>query len=121
VWRGVFVLLSFDVSGELLARAGGVALPGPVLGMAGLLAWLLFRGKSPDGLDPVADFLLRHLSLFFVPATVGALYLVATLAREAVAILVALSVSTLVGLVVAGWVFERVDKRGASEEREESP
>ncbi len=105
--QGALVLVLFDVGGELLAHAG-VPLPGPVLGMVGLLLWLLLRGRAPAGVDAVADLLLRHLSLFFVPATVGALFLLPTMAPAAVPIVVALVVSTLLGLVVAGSVFEWV-------------
>lgn len=103
MWRGLLVLALFDAGGELLSR-GGVPLPGPVLGMAALLAFVVLR-KQVAGLDAAADFLLRHLALFFVPATVGAIALSPSLASALVPVGVALVASTLVGLVVSAVVF----------------
>jgi holin-like protein len=117
MWRGLVVLLIFDVAGELVVRGAGLPLPGPVLGLAALLVWLMVRKQAPRGVDDGAELMLRHLSLFFVPAAVGALYLTPRLAAEAVPILVSLVVSTLVGLVVAAWVFARLARRrGATAE-----
>jgi holin-like protein len=110
MWRGFVVILLFQLGGELLARAG-VPVPGPVLGMAALLAWLMARRSAPRGLDDASSLLLRHLALFFVPAAAGAFYLAPRLAGEAVPIVVAVVISTLVGLVVAGFVFQWVAKR----------
>lgn len=106
MWRGLFVLALFDMGGELLSRAG-VPLPGPVLGMAALLSFVLLR-KEVRGLDAAADFLLRHLALFFVPATVGAIALSSSLADALLPVGVALIVSTLVGLAVGAVVFQLV-------------
>lgn len=112
MWRGLVALVIFDLAGELLAHAG-VPLPGPVLGLAALLVFLMTKDSAPRGLDGAADSVLRHLPLYFVPAAVGALYLAPRLATEAVPIAVALVVSTLVGLAVAGWLFQWLAKRGA--------
>lgn len=107
MWRGLVLLALFDGGGELLAHAG-VPLPGPVLGMAALLATLVLVRRQVAGLDDAADFLLRHLMLFFVPATVGAVALVPSLRQTLVPIGVALVGSTLLGLVVAAAVFQRL-------------
>ncbi|MEO6954018.1 MAG: CidA/LrgA family protein [Polyangia bacterium] len=108
MWRGLLVLALFDAGGELLARAG-VPVPGPVLGMGALLAFLMLRERV-SGLDAAADFLLRHLALFFVPATVGAIALIPSLRHTLVPIGVALVASTLIGLVIAAVVFQLVAK-----------
>ena len=109
MWRGLVVLALFDAGGELLAHAG-VPVPGPVLGMAALLAALMLRRKTVAGLDSAADFLLRHLALFFVPATVGAIALVPSLQGLLVPISAALVGSTVIGLVVAAFVFHLLAK-----------
>ena len=110
MWRGLLVILLFQLGGELVARAG-VPVPGPVLGMAALLAWLMTRPSAPRGLDDAADLLLRHLMLFFVPAAVGAFCLWPRMASEALPIVVAIFVSTFVGLLVGGFVFQWLAKR----------
>lgn len=108
--RGFVVIVLFQLGGAALARAG-VPLPGPVLGMAALLAWLMARGAVPRGLDDAADLLLRHLALFFVPAAVGAFVLLPRLAGQLVPIVVAVVASTFVGLLVAGFVFQWLARR----------
>lgn len=75
--RAFATLLVFQWLGEVLARLFDLPVPGPVLGMAALLATLLFRSRRkeelPESLDQVSAGLLSHLSLLFVPAGVGVL------------------------------------------------
>ncbi|HEX4460850.1 MAG TPA: CidA/LrgA family protein [Polyangia bacterium] len=111
--RGFIVILLFQLGGALVARAG-VPVPGPVLGMAALLAWLMARRAVPRGLDDAADLLLRHLALFFVPAAVGAFVLLPRLAGQLVPIVVAIVASTFIGLLVAGFVFQWLARRWRS-------
>ena len=65
------LLFLCQLAGEVVVRALGLPFPGPVLGMGLLFAGLLVRGRSDPALDAVADTILRHLSLLFVPAAVG--------------------------------------------------
>ena len=69
--EALLTLLLFQLAGEALTHAAGLALPGPVLGMALLfLAWpYLQRLQAP--LDEAADALLSHFGLLFVPAGTG--------------------------------------------------
>ncbi|MEW6694517.1 Holin-like protein CidA [Tepidimonas thermarum] len=93
-------LLTLQLVGEVLVRMVGLPIPGPVLGMALLLAVLTVRPAWRAALQPTADGLLRHLSLLFVPAGVGVVQHLQRLGDEALAIAVALTVSTWVGLLV---------------------
>jgi holin-like protein len=64
------------------------------------------------GLKPTAQTLLQHLSLLFVPAGVGVMLHLQRLGDEALAIGVALVLSTWVGLASAAltmaWLIQRV-------------
>ncbi|HQT78383.1 MAG TPA: CidA/LrgA family protein, partial [Rhodopila sp.] len=55
--------------------------------------------------------LLSHLSLLFIPAGVGVIQRLDVLAVNALAIVVALLVSTVLGLAVTAWVFSVVARR----------
>ncbi|MCB2029309.1 MAG: CidA/LrgA family protein, partial [Rhodoferax sp.] len=67
---GLAWLLLCQTAGELLARLLQLPLPGPVLGMLLLLVALRWpQVRTPVG--AVADALLAHLSLLFVPVGVG--------------------------------------------------
>ena len=105
-------LLVFQLIGEALVRALTVPVPGPVVGMALLLLALVLRPATLQAIRPTALTLLQHLSLLFVPAGVGVMLHLQRLGDEALAIGVALVVSTLVGLASAAltmvWLMRRV-------------
>jgi len=102
------LLFVCQLAGEVVVRALGVTFPGPVLGMGLLFAGLLVRGQSGAALDGVADGILRHLSLLFVPAAVGVMQQAGLIAQNWLAISAALVVSTLMTLVVTVTVFRAV-------------
>ncbi|PKO75836.1 MAG: murein hydrolase regulator LrgA [Betaproteobacteria bacterium HGW-Betaproteobacteria-15] len=105
-------LLVFQLIGEALVRALVAPVPGPVVGMALLLLALVLRPSLLGAIKPTAQTLLQHLSLLFVPAGVGVMLHLQRLGDEALAIGVALVLSTLVGLASAaltmGWLMKRV-------------
>ncbi len=99
-----FLTLIFccQLVGELLVVATGLAVPGPVIGMLLLFSGLLVHGSVPDDLASVADSLLTHLSLLFVPAGVGILLHARLLADELLPLTVSLVVSTILTIGVTG-------------------
>jgi holin-like protein len=105
-------LLVFQLVGEALVRALAAPVPGPVVGMALLLLALVWRPALAGAIKPTAQTLLQHLSLLFVPAGVGVMLHLQRLGDEALAIGVALVLSTLVGLASAAltmaWLMRRV-------------
>lgn len=93
-------LLVCQAAGEVLAFALQLPIPGPVVGMALLLGFLLLRSSAVEALRPTSNELLKHLSLLFVPAGVGVMLHLARLADEWLAVSVALLVSTALAIVV---------------------
>jgi len=108
---GVLALVIAQLMGTALMQGLGLPIPGAVAGLLILLAVMAVTGGVPEGLGRVADFLLRHLNLFFVPAGVGLMAHLALLASDGSALMVAIVVSTLAGLVVAGLVFTWARRR----------
>jgi putative effector of murein hydrolase LrgA (UPF0299 family) len=108
------LLLCCQLVGELFVVATDLPIPGPVIGMALLFAGLLVSGRIPDGLATFADALLGNLSLLFVPAGVGIIVHFALIGTDALAISVALVVSTLLTIAVTAWCmlfFTRRERR----------
>ncbi len=108
------LLLLCQLLGEALVHALGVPLPGPVIGMALLLALLLMRDtlapvlphEVGDGtLEKTSTGLLANLSLMFIPAGVGVVQRLDLVVSHGPAILVALIVSTAVALLAGVAVF----------------
>lgn len=108
------LILGCQLAGELVVAGLGLALPGPVLGMALLFAGLCVAGL-PGDLARVADTLLANLSLLFVPAGVGVMLHAGLIGRDALALLPALLVSTLVTIAVTALVMRALG-RGAGED-----
>lgn len=103
VLRGLTVLLLFQAAGEALAHALALPIPGPVIGLVLLLAAL----QAPPLRAPVeaaAEALLAHLSLLFVPVGVGVITHLDLVSRYGLRLLLAIAVSTWIGLAVTALV-----------------
>ena len=92
----IALLLVCQLIGEVIQKASGLPLPGPVIGMVILFAGLLIRGEVPEALGSVAKNLLDNLALLFVPAGVGVLTHLSLIEAEWAPIMVSLVVSTVV-------------------------
>ena len=107
---GLAWLLLCQTAGELLARLLQLPLPGPVLGMLLLLVALRWpQVRTPVG--AVADALLAHLSLLFVPVGVGVMTHLGLLSQYGLRMLVAIVVSTWIGLAVTALVLRLMLRR----------
>jgi holin-like protein len=106
-------LLVFQLIGEALVRTLALPMPGPVVGMALLLLTLVLRPSLLALIKPTTQTLLQHFSLLFVPAGVGVMLHLQRLGDEALAIGVALVISTWVGLASAAltmaWLMKRIE------------
>jgi len=98
-------LVLAQVAGMAVVAATGLPIPGAVAGLLLMLAALAAWGRIPLALSDLAALLLRHLNLFFVPAGVGLMAHLDLLARDGAALIIAIGVSTLVGMAVAAAVF----------------
>ncbi len=111
--KGLALLLLCQSAGELLARAAGLPLPGPVLGL--LLLWLALN--LPALRAPVAaaaEPLLQHLSLLFVPVGVGVITHLGLIAQYGAGMLLAIVVSTWAALAVSAAVLSALLPRAAA-------
>lgn len=102
------VLLLFQLVGEIVVQASGAPIPGPVVGMTLLFIGLLLRGSVPEILRATSQTLLKYLALLFVPAGVGVMLYIERIVDEWLAILVALLLSTWLGIAVTAWVMTAV-------------
>jgi holin-like protein len=123
--RGFFLLLLFQLIGEVLARGLDLPAPGPVVGLALLIAALALTRRfrpfddealASSDLGRAAAGLLGSLSLFFVPAGVGVVQYLGLLREQGVALAAALVVSTLATLVATVGVFVLVKRLSGARE-----
>lgn len=111
----IALLLVCQLAGEVIHRLTGLPLPGSVIGMVLLLAWLAFVPRERLTLTQVTGWLTAHLSVMFVPAAVGLMEEGAILSRYGLGIVVAVAVSTLLTLAVTALVFRAVAGRDEPE------
>lgn len=98
-------ILCFHLVGELLSRALALPLPGPVVGMVLLVGAGVWQPRLIAFLRPASTALLGSLSLFFVPAGVGVVAHAGQLRDNALALGLALIVSTVLAIAVAALTF----------------
>lgn len=111
------LILFCQLAGEIVARGLDAPVPGPVVGMALLFLVLVARDRSgarapaflrSGAVEETSDNLLAHLSLLFIPAGVGVIRNLDVLARDGLAVAIALVGSTVLALVVAVVAFRLV-------------
>jgi putative effector of murein hydrolase LrgA (UPF0299 family) len=112
------LILCCQLAGELITRFSGLPVPGPVAGMVILFTLLAIKGSVPDDIGAVADTLLRHLALLFVPAGVGVMAHLGLLGQDWLPISVALVGSTLATIAVTALVMNRLARAGSSDNPE---
>lgn len=69
VLSGILALLVILELSYFFARF--IPAPVPLIALLQLLVVFFALGRIPDGIRVLAQFFLRHLSLFFVPAVIG--------------------------------------------------
>ena len=101
--RGLALLLLCQSAGEALSRLAHAPLPGPVIGL--LLLWGLLNVPAVRApVAAIAEPLLSHLSLLFVPVGVGVIAHLGLVEQFGGRMLAAIVLSTWAGLAVAALV-----------------
>jgi holin-like protein len=112
--RALALLLLCQLAGEVLTRALGLPVPGPVIGLAllaiGAMMYARLTGAETSAIESTdlgmtASALLGSLGLLFVPAGVGIVQQLPLIGGYALAIFAALLVSTVLTLLVTVYVF----------------
>ena len=101
--QGLAILLTLQSLGEALSRLLHLPYPGPVIGMVLLLVALRWPAVQLR-VRAVAQFLLAHLSLLFVPVGVGVITHLGVLEQYGLRLVAVLVLSTWVGMAVSAWV-----------------
>ncbi|PZX19077.1 putative effector of murein hydrolase LrgA (UPF0299 family) [Palleronia aestuarii] len=112
----IALLLILQLAGEVLVRALGLPVPGPVVGLIFLLIALFARPKLEEMLRPVTRTLLGNLSLLFVPAGVGIVGHFGTLRESGLALIGIILVSTALAIVAGAWTFALLARTAPEDE-----
>jgi holin-like protein len=116
--NAILLLLSCQLAGEVISQYFSIPVPGPVVGMALLLAVFHFVPAVGDMVRETSNTILRNLSLLFVPAGVGVMLHVSTVFDEWLAILVSLVLGTVITLTATALTIKYVSRLMMSRRKE---
>lgn len=112
MFLGLAIILGCQLVGEVLVRATGAPIPGPVVGMVLFFVWLSIRKPKKDaGEVQMADTLVRYLPIMFVPTTVGVVVYGGVVAEHWLPAIVGGFGTWLVTLVLVGWIAQGLRPR----------
>lgn len=117
--RGLTWLVLFQLLGTAINHLLLPILPGPIIGLLLLMAFLMTRGEVGEPLNEAAGSLLRYLPLLLVPPAVGVMVYASDIAADFWAIVGALLISCLLTLVFVGVLMQKLIHRQGK--REEQP
>ncbi|MBP5458468.1 MAG: CidA/LrgA family protein [Paludibacteraceae bacterium] len=103
----IFGCLSF---GELLVYLTGTKLPSSIIGMLTLTLLLQLGIVKLDWVKGIAEFLSFNLAFFFIPPGVGLMLYFDLIKAQFIPIIGATILSTILVLVVTGWVHQLARK-----------
>lgn len=98
--------------GELIVWGVGVSLPGSIVGMLLLTAFLQMGWVKLEWIKGISDFLVSNLGFFFVPPGVALMLYFEVIVAEFWPIVIATLVSTVIVLLATGWTHQIVRRYG---------
>lgn len=107
---GILIIFLFYVLGEVLSRLIGGILPGNMIGMVLLFTALMMEWISPAYLRKTVVWFTSNMTLFFIPSSVGLMVSYTLIQKQVWAILATLLFSTVLVMIVVGWVFQKIRK-----------
>lgn len=110
----IIVLYGFYLVGEALREFFHLPLPGSIIGFLLLFAALMLKIYPLRWIESGAHFLLAFLSLYFIPATVGAMEYGELFTGKGIWLIVIVLVSTLMTLGASGLVSQWTAKRSGN-------
>lgn len=108
--RQCAILFGCLALGELVVYLSGVKLPSSIIGMLFLTLFLKLGWIKLHWIQGMSDFLVANLGFFFIPPGVALMCYLDIIQAELWPILLATLISTILVLVVTGWVHQLIRK-----------
>lgn len=108
--RQCAILFGCLALGELLVFFTGIKLPSSIIGMLFLTLFLKLSWIKLEWIQGMSDFLVANLGFFFIPPGVALMLYFDIIAAQFWPIVIATLISTILVLVVTGWVHQLTRK-----------
>jgi putative effector of murein hydrolase LrgA (UPF0299 family) len=116
--RGLTWLVLFQLLGTAINHLFLSMLPGPIIGLVLLMAYLMLRGEVSEPVSVAAGSLLRYLPLLLVPPAAGAMVWASAIAHDFWAIFGTLALSLMISVTFVGWLMQKlIDRQTRRQER----
>lgn len=100
--------------GEFIVWSTGLPIPASIVGMLLLTVSLKLKIVRLSWVDKTADFLVKNLGFFFVPAGVGLMRCLGLVSEQWLPIVAASVISTFLIIAVTGWIHQMVQRTFSS-------
>nr|WP_232427740.1 CidA/LrgA family protein [Thermobacillus composti] len=97
--------------GLWIQKGTSLPLPANVIGLILFTACLFLKIIKLEWVEESAQFLLKHMLLFFLPFVVGTMVYFGEIRESWLAIIGGLLLSTLLSLAVTGWLTQWLERR----------
>lgn len=121
--KQLFWIILCYFAGFIISEFLGLPVPANVLGLVLLLLLLVLRWIKLSDVEDVADFIIGHLALIFVPSAVGIMEYFGVFQANFIKVIIPWLVACIVGYAVTGWVTQaaiRAQERRNRNSREET-
>lgn len=108
--RQCFIIFVCLAVGEVIVWLTGITIPSSIIGMLLLTTLLQLRAIKLEWVKGMSDFLISNMGFFFVPPGVALMLYLDLIKAELLPIVVATVVSTVLVLVVTGWIHQISEK-----------
>ncbi len=112
------IIATITFMGELLNLLLPFPVPASIYGMVLLFVCLLTGVLKLSQIEETADLLLSVMPIFFISPTVSIMSSIGMMKDQLLGVLLTCIVSTMVVMVVTGWVAQFVMKRSEKEEND---
>lgn len=104
------VLFGCLAVGEIIVYFTGIKIPSSIIGMLLLTLSLQLGWIKPEKIRKMCDFLISNMGFFFVPPGVALMLYFDVIQAQIIPIALATIISTILVLVVTGWVHQFTEK-----------
>lgn len=108
--RQCAILFGCLALGELIIYLTGIKLPSSIIGMLLLTLFLKLKWIKLEWVKGLSDFLVANLGFFFIPPGVALMLYFDIIEAQLLPIVTATVISTLLVLIVTGWIHQLIRK-----------
>lgn len=118
IFRQLAIIFGVLFIGHLLQNILGLLIPGTIIGMIILLICLMTGIIKIEMIEDVSNFLLKHITFFFIPPAVGIISSLGYVKDDWLPITIIIILSTIIVIGVTGLTVQGLKRLQKGDERD---